>query len=152
METAITSQKIRHLKLTPPLLISAGTSLTDTVLQMQKAKKSCILVCEEDRCVGIFTERDYLQKIIGKETGSSRPIDDFMSKNPKTLTLENTVGEAIRLMHETGYRNVPLVDREGHCAGLLQIRSIIEFLAELYPEEVLNVAGRDQKFSDADGA
>jgi len=152
METAIASQKIRHLKLAPPLLISAGTRLSDAVSQMQKEKKSCVLICEDNRCVGIFTERDYLHKIVGKEQGTSRPIDDFMSKDPKTLTLENTVGEAIRLMHETGYRNVPLVDQDGRSAGLLQIRSIIEYLAELYPEEVLNAAGRDQKFSDPDGA
>jgi CBS domain-containing protein len=152
METAITSQKIRHLPLTPPLCISAGTSLSDAVLRMQKERKSCILICKEDRCIGIFTERDYLQKIVGKELGSSRSIDDFMSTDPKTLTLENTVGEAIRLLHDTGYRNVPLVDGEGRCAGLLQIRSIIDFLAELYPEEVLNAGRRNQKFSEPDGA
>ena len=152
METAITAKKIRHLQLAPPLCIPTGTSLSDTVFQMQKEKKSCVLICREDRCIGIFTERDYLEKIVGNESGNSRLIDDFMSPDPKTLTLESTVGEAIRLMHETGYRNVPLVDRDGRCAGLLQIRSIIDFLAELYPEEVLNAARRGQKFSEPDGA
>jgi len=152
MEIAITAQKIRHLQLAPPLCISAGTSLSDAVSRMQEEKKSCVLICKEDRCIGIFTERDYLHKIVGKELGSSRSIDDFMSRDPKTLTLESTVGEAIHLMHETGYRNVPLVDQEGRCAGLLQIRSIVDFLAELYPEEVLNAARSDQKFSEPDGA
>ena len=63
METAITAQKIRHLQLAPPLCIAAGTTLSDTVARMQKEKKSCVLICKEDRCIGIFTERDYLLKI-----------------------------------------------------------------------------------------
>jgi CBS domain-containing protein len=75
-----------------------------------------------------------------------------MSPDPRTLTIEDTVGKAITIMQEFGFRNIPLVNSRGDCAGLVQIRNIIDFLAELYPEEVLNVPPPASRFSEPDGA
>jgi CBS domain-containing protein len=119
---------------------------------MKNTHSSCILICKEGRCVGIFTERDYLNKVLGSPSDRSTPIDEFMSAEPKTLSSNDTVGRAIKMMNEFGFRNIPLVDAEGRCTGLLQIRNIIQFLAELYPEEVLNVQPRRESFQQPDGA
>lgn len=119
---------------------------------MQKERQGCVLICEQDECRGIFTERDYLNKIVGKRLDLSRPVDEFMSSSPKMLTVEDTLGQAIQIMHDHGYRNIPIVDH-AKCVGLLQIRNVIDFLAEIYPEEVLNTPPRpDQRFDEPDGA
>jgi CBS domain-containing protein len=152
-EQKISQEKIKHLKLDTPICIESGTKLEDVVSRMRNEKWNCVLICEKDRCIGIFTERDYLNKILGKQISSSVPINEFMSTNPRTLTADDTVEQAIRIMKEYGYRNVPLVDRENRCTGLVRIRDIIRYLAELYPEEVLNVSpNQDQKFVEPDGA
>ena len=119
---------------------------------MRQERRSCALICNQERCVGIFTERDFLTKVLGKNVELVAAVDEFMSSNPATLTIDDTVGEAIRLMHEHGYRNIPLVDRNGNCAGLVQIRNITQFLAELYPKEVINEMTPQQKFDAPDGA
>jgi CBS domain-containing protein len=152
-EQNITQTKIRHLKWRQPLCADPHTTTLEVLTKMQREKQSCVLICEEERCTGIFTERDYLNKIVGKRFDLAQPIQEFMSVNPKVLTLENTLGEAIQIMHQFGYRNVPLVDETGKCAGLLQIRNVIDFMAELFPQEVLNAPhSSDQQFDEPDGA
>jgi len=152
-EKIIAESKIRHLELDPPLRIPAGTPIHSVLHEMRKQKQSMALVCRGDDCVGIFTERDFLNKILGLAVNHSAPVDEFMSANPKTLTPEDTLGKAIVLMHDNGFRNIPLIDeKDGKCAGLLRIKNIIDFLAEIYPEEVLNVPPRPERFTAPDGA
>lgn len=151
-EHEIQTKPIRHLSLDPAICMDSGSSLHDVVNRMKDTHYSCILICKEGRCIGIFTERDYLTKVLSSTADRSRPIDEFMSGEPKTLSSNDTVGRAIKMMNEFGFRNIPLVDAEGRCTGLLQIRNIIQFLAELYPEEVLNVQPRRESFQQPDGA
>jgi len=152
-EKIIAESKIRHLELDPPLKIPTGTPIHSALLEMRKQKQSMALVCHGDDCIGIFTERDFLNKILGLAVNHSAPVDEFMSANPKTLTPDDTVGKAIVLMHENGFRNIPLIDiKDGKCVGNLRIKNIIDFLAEIYPEEVLNAPPRPERFTAPDGA
>jgi CBS domain-containing protein len=152
-EQEIQKKRIRHLVLDPAVCVASGTSLREAVDQMKLSHSSCILVNQGEACVGIFTERDYLNKVLSLQTiDRARPIDDFMTPDPRTLSPDDTVGDAIKIMNEFGFRNVPLVDELGRSVGLLQIRNIIQFLAELYPEEVLNVPSRPEPFREPDGA
>jgi CBS domain-containing protein len=151
-EQEIQTKLIRHLSLEPVTCLDSGTPLHQVVEHMRTQHASCVLICKEGKCIGIFTERDYLNKVLCVSPDRSKPVDDFMTENPKTLSANDTVGAAIRLMNEFGFRNVPLVDEDGKCMGLLQIRNIIQFLAELYPEEVLNAQPRRETFQQADGA
>jgi len=152
-EHEIQQKRIRHLTLDPAVIVSAGTPLREVVEQMRLSHSSCVLVCKQESCVGIFTERDYLNKVLSlPDIDRSSPVDQFMSANPKTLSPDDTVGQAIQIMNEFGFRNIPLVDQLGKCVGLLQVRNIIQFLAELYPEEVLNAPSRREAFREPDGA
>jgi len=152
-EEAIKTARIRHLKLQRPLIVPSGARTLEVITSMQKSRQTCVLVCRGEHCVGIFTERDFLQKMLTQKADTSLPIDHWMSPDPKTLTLDDTLEKAVQMMQEFGYRNIPLVDHQGRCAGLLQIRHITDYLAELYPQEVLNRPPREnQKFSAPDGA
>jgi CBS domain-containing protein len=151
-EQELQKNLIKHLDLDPATSVESGKPLQDVLEQMKKDESTCVLICKDGRCVGIFTERDYVCKVLSVAADRSKAIDEFMSVHPKTLTLDDTVRQAISLMNEYGYRNIPLVDQEGRSTGLLQIRNIIQFLAELYPEEVLNVSPRSESFRNTDGA
>jgi CBS domain-containing protein len=152
-EQEIQQKRIRHLVLEPAVCVQSGTSLREVIEQMRLSHSSCVLVNDGEACAGIFTERDYLNKVLSAEAiDRARPIDEFMTPAPRTLSPDDTVGEAIKIMNQFGFRNVPLVDQLGKCVGLLQIRNIIQFLAELYPEEVLNVPSRPEAFREPDGA
>jgi len=153
VETELKGSKIRHLALAPAVYVAPGTSLGDVVQAMKRARAACVLICEQDRVAGIFTERDLLTKVIGASVDYASPIEAFMTPAPKTLGLDDSIADTIIVMHEGGYRHIPLVDAENRVTGIVEVRDIIEFLAEHFPDEVLNLPPRIHQRMDApDGA
>jgi len=153
IETALKESKIRHLALSSLVYVEPGTSLGDVIQVMKRERAACVVVCKNDRVAGIFTERDLLTKAIGASVDYDSPIDGLMTPEPKTLSLDDSVADAIILMHEGGYRHIPLVDEQGRVTGLLAVRNIIEFLAEHFPDEVLNLPPRiHQRMGAPEGA
>jgi CBS domain-containing protein len=153
IETTLRESKIRHLGLSPVASVEPGTILGDVMNIMKTKRAACVLICENDRVKGIFTERDLLTKVIGASVDPGTPIDQFMTPDPRTLRLDDSVGDAISVMHEGGYRHIPLVDAQKRVTGILEVRDVIHFLAEHFPAEVLNLPPRvDQIMGAPDGA
>jgi CBS domain-containing protein len=120
---------------------------------MQQNHVGYVLVTENQQLVGIFTERDVLGKVMGEGVDDSRLLKEFMTPAPLTLNPDSSVLEAIQLMDEHGYRNVPLVNAGGNLVGNLSASNIIDFLAESFPQEVLSLPPKaNQSFSSVDGA
>lgn len=150
---SLKDEKIKVLSRHEPCKVEKGTSLKDSIKAMQSVTGDCVLVCDGGRLVGIVTERDILLKVLGKELDLEQPIDRFMTADPDTLTFEDTVRTALEMMERGGYRNVPLLDREGLVAGILRSQDVLEYVAESFPEEVLNLPPRPhQKMEEPEGA
>lgn len=76
-----------------------------------------------------------------------------MTTEPRTLRLEQTVRDAIELMETGRYRNIPIVDANGRLAGVVRQQDILRFLAESFPEELLNLPPRPhQRMEESEGA
>lgn len=153
IEEALRRERLRALHLAPPVSVASGTPLREGLRAMREAGGAALLVLRDGKTVGIFTERDVLNKLFPGSVDVSQPIDHFMTRDPAGLTLDATLGEAVRLMTEHGYRNVPLRDREGNSAGLLSARDVVQYVAEHFPAEVANLPpGLRQPFSTKEGA
>ena len=105
------SDKIRALKLPRPLTVESGTSVREVIQKVQREGSGYVLVSKNGRPVGIMTERDVLMKVVARDVDYEDPVDGFMTPDPFTLTPDNTIGEAISLMDEHGFRNVPIINR-----------------------------------------
>ncbi len=153
IEKVLRERKIRQLVLGPLVTIESETSLRSAISVMQQNHVGYVLVTENQQLVGIFTERDVLGKVMGEGVDESRLLKEFMTPSPLTLNPDASVLEAIQLMDEHGYRNVPLVNAEGNLVGNLSASNIIDFLAESFPQEVLSLPPKaNQNFSSVDGA
>ena len=76
-----------------------------------------------------------------------------MTTEPRTLDLDQTIRDAIVLMQTGRYRNVPVVDARGHLVGVVRQADIIKYLAESFPEELLNLPPRPhQRMKEPEGA
>ena len=62
---------------------------------------------------------------------------------------DDPLGDAIRLMDEGDYRHLPIVDKAGRVEAVISIQQIIQFLAELYPAEVLNLPPEPHQYMDS---
>lgn len=152
IEQALRDERLGNLPLSSPACVKLGTSLQETLRLMRQERAGCVLVCDGEKLVGIFTERDVLDKLIGRGISESEPVDSFMTREPACLRPSDSLGEAVRLMTEGGYRHIPLLDERGHRAGLIAARDIVNYVAEHFPAEVVNLPPRlDQVFNTAEG-
>lgn len=97
-----------------------------------------MIVSDDGRVAGIFTERDLLTKVLGGNVNLDSPISEWMQPVVETLSSEATIGDAVRLMNEKSFRNVPLVKR-GELVGSISVFDIITYLAECYPKATMNL-------------
>jgi CBS domain-containing protein len=107
--------------------------------------------------LGIFTERDVLRRCeseaFGPEARRRTPIQEAMSRPPLTIRRQATLLDAIVAMDERRHRHLVVVDRHGLLRGLLTTNDIVQFLADRFPEGVLNLPPRlHQQYRGREGA
>lgn len=145
-------EKLKALGHRDPVTITPGSSIADAVAAMQANGGEAVLVCDGPRLLGILTERDVLLKVLARGVDPDAEVDRFMTASPDSLTADSTVEEALRLMERGGYRTIPLVDAQGRPDGVLRQQDILAFVAEAFPQEILNLPPRPhQVMEQAEG-
>jgi CBS domain-containing protein len=151
----IVDERLRVLSRRQPVTVLPGTSLADCVRAIQRTGTGdSVFVCNADgTLVGVLTERDVFGRIVGGSVDLSRPVETLMTRDPHTLDLDQTILDAILLMQTGRYRNVPVVDAAGQLVGVVRQSDIIRYLAESFPEELLNLPPRPhQRMKRPEGA
>jgi len=147
------AEKARVMARTSPATVSSGSPLRDALASMRAHGGDAVLVQDGHRLVGILTERDVLTRVLGAAVDDSRPVNDFMSADPHTLHAEATLIEAMQAMESGHYRNLPLIDDSGAVIGLLRQQDLLEYVAEAFPQEILNLPPRPhQTMEEPEGA
>jgi len=89
-----------------------------------------IIVEENGRLSGIFTERDYARKVVLKGRSSKETlIRELMTLDPITVNSENTVEDCMALMTDRHIRHLPVVDC-GNLIGVISVGDLIRFINE----------------------
>jgi CBS domain-containing protein len=152
---SITEERLRVLSRRQPVTVEPGTSLADCVRAIQRTGTGdSVFVCDASgRLLGVLTERDVFARIVGGTIDLQQPVESLMTTDPKTLDLDDTIRDAIVLMRTGRYRNVPMVDADRQLVGVVRQSDIIRFLAESFPEELLNLPPRPhQRMKEPEGA
>jgi CBS domain-containing protein len=152
-EEALKREKIRNLSTRQAVKAEPGESLGEVVRRMQEKRTGCAVILKGKKIVGIFTERDALLRglIAGAEPGT--PIEKLMTVNPKLIDREDSIAEAVRLMHAGHYRHLPVVSSKKEFLGLVSVRDIVLYLSENFAAEVFNLPpDPHQVSSSAEGA
>ncbi len=134
----IRADKVSLMQTDDYVCIAPDTPLASAIEVMKQDEGGCAIVCEGEHVVGIFTERDLLTKIAGNELDLQAPVSNWMSTAVSTLSPDATIGDAVSLMNEKSFRNIPLV-KEGKLVGSISVFDVIFYLAESYPKETMNL-------------
>jgi CBS domain-containing protein len=135
-----------------PLLVETTLSLAQTIRAMNEHHVGCALVVRGGKLAGIFTERDVLRKVAGAGIDLERtPVEKMMTPNQDTLPPSASVAFALREMSVEGYRHIPLVNADGTPVGVVSVRDIVRWLADLFPASVLNLPPQAQVATALDG-
>ncbi|HCM41743.1 MAG TPA: CBS domain-containing protein [Candidatus Omnitrophota bacterium] len=138
-----------------PRLIQAPPeiSIRTAVEIMQNNKSGYIVIADHQRkVVGMFTETDVLNRVLGKKEIWSKLVSELMTKTPIVLSVNDTVSRAIEIMGKNRFYHIPLVDEKGTLVNVISVRTLIRFLAEFYPTEIYNLPPKyDQTMETAEG-
>ena len=128
--------QIQTLNPKQPVTTSPDTPLEDALHIMLENKIGSILVIEDEKLVGIFSERDAVNRVgVEFDTLRSQPISEFMTPMPGTLEAENKIVFAVHKMAIGRYRHIPIVEGD-RPVGMISIRDILR-----YAEEQMGASG-----------
>jgi CBS domain-containing protein len=116
------------LGVTTPLIVDAATDVNEAIRRMHVDGIDCVLVTDDGRFVGIFTDRDAVLKVAGLER-QSRPIEALMTRDPVVLRHDETIAVAINKMAVGGFRHIPIVEG-GRPTGVVTARDVFRHLVE----------------------
>lgn len=114
--------------LTQRSLISADKAMTVRVAcrSMAENKIGALLVLEGKQIVGIFTERDALNKILAAGLDPDTTVlSQVMARDPQTIRADKPLAYALHMMAEGGFRHVPVVDGNGAPIGMVSARDAL---------------------------
>jgi CBS domain-containing protein len=125
-----------HEILTAP----SKTTVSDAARLMREHKTGAIMVCDKKRLVGVFTERDALFRVTAEQLNPATTLlADVMTPDPQTIDPDKSLGHALHIMYEGGFRNVPVVDK-GKPIGMVSVHDALgpelkQFVAEMDERE-----------------
>ncbi len=89
-----------------------------------------VVIMDNDKLVGIFTERDYARKLILKGKSSRDTlIGELMTKNLITVTPESSIEEAMQFMSNKKIRHLPVMEGD-KMVGIISIGDVVRFIIE----------------------
>jgi len=135
---------LKVVSLREPVTVPPGTTLADCIRAIQRTGTgdSVFVTAPDGRLAGVLTERDIFAQLVGGDVDLGRAVETLMTTKPQHLHLEETVRDAIELMQTGRYRNVPLLDEYDMLVGVVRPQDILKYLAEAFPEELLNLPPR----------
>ena len=121
------SQRIRSvMKRDKVLMAPPETTVSKAAKLMASKNVGAVMVVENERLVGIFTERDAVFRVIakGRDTQTTR-LSEVMTAPPLTADPDKSFGYALLMMHENGFRHVPVIEN-GKTIGIVSARNALD--------------------------
>ena len=110
------------------LSVEPGVSLTEVAKRMVDKDVGAVLVMEENRLVGILTERDVL-RAVARGMAESTVVADWMTRDPDTVDPDESTKHAAVLMIHGGFRHLPVTEND-EVVGMLSIRDLMRIVLE----------------------
>jgi CBS domain-containing protein len=90
-----------------------------------------LVVVENNKFLGIFSERDYARRVILKGRASKETtIREIMTEHPITVTEDETIEVCMAKMTDKRIRHLPVVDDEGALVGLISIGDVVKYIMD----------------------
>ena len=103
---------------------AAGSSLGDVAAIMRDGDMGAVPVVDGGKLVGIVTDRDIVIRGVAEGAGPETPISNVMTRDLFSVTPDNFVFEAIRLMGDKQVRRLPVIDSNGELKGIIAMADV----------------------------
>jgi len=146
LEGALLNDAVNLLAPSEPICLPATATVHEAITKMLANRRAAVVIVDGDgRLIGIFTERDVLTRVVGQSRDVQRTtLAEVMTRDPEALSPQDRICYAVNRMNNAGYRTVPLVDAERRPIGIVTVSDVVKWLAEIFPEAVLNLRPGDE--------
>jgi CBS domain-containing protein len=125
------NDRLRDLSAKEPPPVAPGDPLGFAIHAMRRGESGCVLVMEGNELVGIITERDVLLKAAGDRVDlNAIAVREIMSRDPVTLSEDDTLAVALHKMSVGEFRHIPVV-MEGGPTRVVSIQDVFEHISAL---------------------
>jgi len=120
--TVFQSMSQRHV-----ISVSPTATLYDAACVMTRANCGSVLIIDSaNTLLGIVTERDLMTRVIAKGLDpATTPASTVMTRSPHVVPPETKVTDAVLIMIERGFRNLPVITAEGKILGVFSARDAL---------------------------
>lgn len=131
VERSLLTDRVQLFQGRQPLVVSPTMPVREVLRLLADNKVGCVIVAEQGKIAGIFSERDVLLKLGEKaaELGG-RPVSEFMTPKVESLPPTAKIAFAVHRMEQGGYRHVPVVNERGEAVGIFSVRDILSYLTK----------------------
>ena len=115
------------------------TMVIDALRLMAEKNIGAVLVMENQKLVGIFSERDYARKVILKDKASNTTtIGEIMTSQLHTVKSTTSIDECMKLMTAFGFRHLPVME-DDKLIGIISIGDLVKFIIEEQKTTIKNL-------------
>ena len=126
------TESVEQAHPTKPVCVLPEDSIRHVMRVLKSSPTSAAMVCRDGKLEGIFTERDALRQL-ADGSDMDVPVSTVMVQQPVTIRMSDSVGKAISLMSSGKFRQVPVVDGQGHVIGVVGVAGLLRYLVEHFP-------------------
>jgi CBS domain-containing protein len=138
--TALATARVSELSPRPHARVGVEDAMWKVVSEMTAKGRGAVLVEDDGALVGIFTERDLLNRVDYSDAlWSHVVVRDVMTPHPMVIRPDDSLSEALRRLTQGHRRHLPIVDDRGRVVGLISIRDILSYIADRFPEDMVNL-------------
>jgi len=130
IERSLVKGRIHQLSPHAPTVVEASAPVGDVLKLMVERSIGCVVVVADDEVVGIFSERDALDRLNVDFAGlAGRPVAEFMTSSPETVESDARIAFALHKMDVGGYRHLPVLTG-GKISGVISVRDILRYITD----------------------
>jgi len=117
---------VKHMMLTNVITASPSKTVKKIIETLYKKHIGCVIsIDENEKCIGIFTERDAI-RLVAEDVELDQPLGNVMTKNVITIQEDSSINEVRKTIQTHSIRHLPVVNQEDRLVGLLSVRALMD--------------------------
>lgn len=129
LEKALAEETVAAIQCTPVATVTPNTPVHAAVKTLAGMQVACLLVVQDGRLVGVFSDRDVLERVaLEYERVKDRPVGELMTADPIYAYENDSAAAALSIMAVSGVRHVPVTNMDHKVVGIVSPQRVTEFL------------------------
>ena len=136
VQQALVDKTVAAIQHSPYTTIPPDTTIAEAVGKLAGLHIACLLVAEGEHLVGVFSDRDVLDKVAWEyDDLKDHPVSEVMTTDPVYVYNTDPAAAALSVMAVSGYRHVPILDVNDKLDGIASPQRVTNFLQKFFAED-----------------